>query len=432
MNLLTRAPLVLVGALMFALAACSPEGAAGPGSANMTVVLRRGSNGPTLSETGQPSGTRTFAAAAAATPASCPFQAAAVTIDEIYLQGEGGRTTLRSTPATVDLCDLGTQALILVQDVPVPAGSYQEIRFVISGGYVQDAGSGTVYATEGYQLPAGVPAATATLQTPSWGSSGLKVNFDHGPVTIDGEQKVIALDLDLARSFGQEAGGSSQWVMSPVINAADISFTGSVRVRLELGSGVTLPAIEGTPVTFSQFAAIATLGSAAETQAFDPVLGETILFLSPQSAAYTITLGIPGALDVTATPESHAVTISEGVASPSVTFTVNAVGVAAAPTEPDNLRPSATFTSPAKPSFAATVGVPVQFNPSGTFDPEGAWVGSWDFGDGQTFTGTFGSLASHIVSHTYAGAGTYTVTWTVQDEQGASATATTSAVVTEP
>jgi hypothetical protein len=258
------------------------------------------------------------------------------------------------------------------------------------------------------------------------------VNFDHGPVTVDGAQKVIALELDIAQSFGKEAGGSSQWVMSPVIAAADISFTGSVRVRLALANGVTLPTIEGTPVTFNDFAAFATLGSTSLTQAFDPVLGETVLFLSPQSTAYTITLGVPAALEVTVAPESHAVTIHEGVAADPVTFTLNAVSLAGAPSGPDNLRPSAAFVSPARPSFNATVGVPVHFDPVGTFDPEGAWVGSWDFGDGQSFTGTMGSLASHVVNHTYTAAGTYPVTWTVQDEQGATGVATTTAVVAAP
>jgi hypothetical protein len=429
MTLLIRAPLVRVaGALaLCALAACSDG--AGPGSAELTLVLRRGSSGPTLSQTGSATGARTPTMAVGEAPASCPFQAAAVTIDEIYLQGDGGRTTLRSTPANIELCELGTQALILVQDLPVPAGSYQQIRFVISGGYVQDAADGKVYSTAGYQLPASLPPADGTLQTPSWGSSGLKVDFDHGPVTISGEQKVIALDLDLARSFGKVAGGSSQWVMSPVIKAADISFTGSLRVRLALGSGVTLPTIESTPVTFNDFAAFATLGTTAVTQAFDPVLGETVLFLSPQNTPYTITLGVPGALNVTSAPESHAVTIHEGEAAGPVTFTLSSVTLAGPASEPHNLRPFAAFSSPAQPSFNATVGVAVNFNPAGTFDPESAWVGTWDFGDGETFTGTMGSLASHVVNHTYTAPGNYAVTWTVQDAQGATGTATTTAVV---
>jgi len=300
---------------------------AGPGSAEMTVVLKRGSTGPTLSETGQPSQPRTLATAVEATPVACPFQAAAITIDEIYLQGEEGRTTLRSDPVTVELCDLGNQALLLVQDVQVPAGSYQEIRFVVSGGYVQDAADGNVYATPGYDLPAELAPADGSLQMPSWGSSGLKVNFDGGPVTIAGEQKVISLEFDLAQSFGQLAGGSSQWVMSPVIRAADISFTGSVRVRLQLGDGVTLPTVDATQVTFADFDATATHGATEVTQAFDAVQGETVFFLSPQDTPYTITLGVPASLEVTSTPASHDVTITEGVESPAVTFTLDAVSV---------------------------------------------------------------------------------------------------------
>jgi hypothetical protein len=361
---------------------------------------------------------------------ACPFQAAAVTIDEIYLQGEGGRTTLRSDPVTVELCDLGSQALLLVQDAQVPAGSYQEIRFVVSGGYVQDAGDGYVYATDGYQLPAELAPADGPLQMPSWGSSGLKVNFDQGPVTIDGEHKVIALDLNVAQSFGKLAGGSSQWVMSPVITAADISFTGSVWVRVELGQGVTLPAIEGTPVTFGDFDATATHGAVVVTQAFDPVQGQTVFFLSPHDTPYTIRLGVPATLAVTAAPELHAVTIQEGVAVGPVTFTWSAVSLAGPPGASQNLPPSANFASPASPSFNATVGVPVRFDPAGTFDPEGPWGGTWNFGDGQTFTGTFGNYPSHILDHTYTVAGNYTVTWTIRDEQGATDVATTTAVVT--
>ncbi|MGH7629753.1 MAG: DUF4382 domain-containing protein [Gemmatimonadales bacterium] len=420
----------LTGALALAtLAACSDG--AGPGSAEMTLVLKRGSTGPTLSETGRRSQIRTLNAAVHAVPLACPFQAAAVTIDEIYLQGDGGRTTLRSDPVTVELCDLGSQALVLVQDVPVPAGSYQELRFVVSGGYVQDAADGNVYATEGYELPAELAPADGVLQTPSWGSSGLKVNFDHGPVTVDGAQKVIALDFDLAQSFGKLAGGSSQWVMTPVIQASDISFTGSVQVRVELGDGVTLPTVEGTQVTFGDFDASATLDAAVVTQAFDPVQGRTTFFLSPNVSPYTITLGVPATLDVTSTPPSHAVTIHEGVEAAPVTFTLSTVSVAVVPAASSNRPPSANFASPQSPAFNVTVGVPVRFDPAGTFDPEGPWGGTWNFGDGQTFTGTFGNYPSHILDHTYAAAGNYTVTWTVQDEQGATDVATAIAAVAE-
>jgi hypothetical protein len=350
-----------------------------------------------------------------------------VTIDEIYLQGEGGQTTLRSEPATVDLCDLGNQALLLVQDVQLPAGSYQAIRFVISGGYLQDPADGNVYATSGYDLPAALAPADGPLQMPSWGSSGLKVDFDGGPITVQGDQKVISLDINVAQSFGKP--GGSQWVMSPVIKAADISFTGSVEVRVALGEGVTLPTVDGTQVTLGDFDATATHGTTAVTQAFDPVAGVTVFFLSPHDTPYTITLGVPASLEVLATPASHSVTIHEGVEAPEVVFTLAS---ASAPLGVVNRPPSANFAAPTSPSFNATVGVPVHFDPAGTYDPEGPWGGSWNFGDGETFTGTFANYPSHIVNHTYTAAGNYTVTWEVHDEQGATSVATTTAVVTAP
>ncbi len=68
----------------------------------------------------------------------------------------------------------------------------------------------------------------------------------------------------------------------------------------------------------------------------------------------------------------------------------------------------------------------VSFDASGSSDGDGAIAGyAWSFGDGATST-----LATP--SHTYASTGTYAVTLTVTDDDGATAQQTTSIVVTNP
>jgi hypothetical protein len=79
------------------------------------------------------------------TDAPGDIQAAVVTIAEVYLQGTGGHTVLRSTEYTVDLVSLATTSTVLIENVTVAAGTYPQLRFVVTGAYiaVEDAGGGT-------------------------------------------------------------------------------------------------------------------------------------------------------------------------------------------------------------------------------------------------------------------------------------------------
>jgi hypothetical protein len=175
-------------------------------------------------------------------------QAAVVTITRVELQGEGGTQVLLSgaDSATVDLTDLVNQTTDLVKNAVVPAGSYSQLRFVISGASIQvDNGDGTssVYATEGYtHLPNGATTATGTLQAPSFSTSGLKVNLPGGSVTLEGDQKILLVDFDVSRSFGHQAGASGQWTMHPVLTATDFQTTGSAHVAVQPRLGLQLPA----------------------------------------------------------------------------------------------------------------------------------------------------------------------------------------------
>ncbi|MFP2911250.1 DUF4382 domain-containing protein [Pyxidicoccus sp. 3LFB2] len=205
------------------------------------------------------------------------LKTAVVTISEIYLQGsggddddtggidkadnddKGGRVVLLDEPVTVSLLELANKTAELVSEAVVPNGDYSEIRFVITGGYVEAKnadGSTTLFASSNdyAELPEGAVVG-GRLHMPSYGSSGLKVKFTE-KLTIEGEQKILLVDFDVAQSFGKEAGGSGRWVMSPVIKAAEVTASGSLNVTLAKASDVTLPVVDDRQVTLGDFRAV--------------------------------------------------------------------------------------------------------------------------------------------------------------------------------
>ena len=106
-----------------------------------------------------------------------------------------------------------------------------------------------------------------------------------------------------------------------------------------------------------------------------------------------------------------------------LTVTDNRGGTATATTTvtvTGNYSPTASFTA------APTTGeapLPVDFNATASYDPDGTSVSyGWNYGDQTTGSGP-------TPSHTYTTPGTYTVTLTVTDIEGATATATGTIIV---
>lgn len=252
------------------------------------------------------------------------FHAAVVTISEVNLAGSGG-VTLRDDPVTVDLLTLANTTMDLVADAVVPSGSYGQLRFVITGGYIEvenEDGSTSIYASSpDYEgLPDGAVVA-GPLQMPSFDQSGLKVNLAEGSLDLDGDEKILLVDFDVEQSFGHEAGGSGQWVMHPVINGGEIGVTGGIDVSAELADGVTLDlATVSAALTDESDVAVGTPVALTDTDA-DGVFEASFDFLAPGSYKVLLT---PAAGTLTVDPVSpHAVSISSGDTE-TVAFTVTA------------------------------------------------------------------------------------------------------------
>jgi PKD repeat protein len=86
--------------------------------------------------------------------------------------------------------------------------------------------------------------------------------------------------------------------------------------------------------------------------------------------------------------------------------------------------PSQAPTANANGPYSGTAGNVVAFSSAGSSDADGTIVGySWSFGDG-------GSSAAANPNYTYGAAGTYNVSLTVTDDQGATGSNTTTATIT--
>ncbi|MCJ7614210.1 PKD domain-containing protein, partial [Candidatus Bathyarchaeota archaeon] len=113
-----------------------------------------------------------------------------------------------------------------------------------------------------------------------------------------------------------------------------------------------------------------------------------------------------------------------GVYAVTLTVTDNddANGSATASKNVSNRAPVASFTESVT---VVAQGEMISFDASGSYDPDGTIVAYlWDFGDGNTATGV-------TVDHAYSEAGTYTVTLTVTDDDGASSSVVAEKTVNE-
>jgi hypothetical protein len=198
------------------------------------------------------------------------FLAAAVTVREVHLESSRGevRIELKGEPATLNLIGGGGEQPEHVAGTWLSSPSYDSVRFVIAGGYVEVAGEG-IYATKDYDaVPAGgkvvgqleletddggitvaipVDALTrVTSKLPAAPGAGAEPDraAPHGLPPAEAQKPAghrwLWARFDVAESFVMDPARNDQWVLRPVIEVARIEDTARISLHARL------PANQGT------------------------------------------------------------------------------------------------------------------------------------------------------------------------------------------
>ena len=197
------------------------------------------------------------------------------------------------------------------------------------------------------------------------------------------------------------------------INLASVLYPGGIGSGAGLNTAPVAVVVGPTPTT----GVVGTTFSFDGTSSYDPDVGDTLTYLwnfgdgvTAAGATATHSYSTVGPKTVTLT-----VTDNRGLASTPVSVNVNVGSSSDTP-------PTASFTTDL-PGGSGVAPLIVNFTDTST-DAEGAIVAwDWDWGD---FT-AHGNTAN--ASHTFATAGTYTVTLKVTDLAGLTSTATTTITV---
>ena len=249
-----------------------------------------------------------------------------VEITEIALQGTGGETILLDEPTgLVDLLTLATTTKELVADVPIPPGTYNQMRIVIGSGVIESE-AGEVFALSGAEHPEGL-SATGQMQCPSCAQSGIKINLPGGGLRLDTEAVILVLDFDVSQSFGKERGNSGRWVMTPKMTASDVGASGSVQGSVALAESVVLPDCGGEARTVIDFVPRVTAvddSSQVKSGAVDVDGAYRVRFVAPGDYnvgfAESVEIGADTLVFTDVTPSATQIAVTAGQAAADYTI----------------------------------------------------------------------------------------------------------------
>lgn len=114
---------------------------------------------------------------------------------------------------------------------------------------------------------------------------------------------------------------------------------------------------------------------------------------------------------------------ASGAADTFTNYTVVIVGKGTASTTP-NQAPTVALSAS---SVTGTIPIDIEFDASGSFDPDGVIEYHWDFDDGTELT-----VSDPIITHEFLSAGTYQVLLTITDDDGATDNTSIEVIVDAP
>lgn len=153
---------------------------------------------------------------------ACGFDAVNVTVERVRVHNSasadpgapGWSELVLNPPRRLDLLELTNGVMETLGELPLPAGSYQQLRLVLA-----DNGGQTPLANS--VLPSG--QTEVALKTPSGQQSGVKMNVD---VDVAANQMIdLLIDFDACKSV-VTAGASGQYLLKPVVRVLPYLISG--------------------------------------------------------------------------------------------------------------------------------------------------------------------------------------------------------------
>ncbi len=182
------------------------------------------------------SGTGTLRLALTDAPA-CGYDSAFVTVEKVRVHksssaadsAAGWEEIVLPTPQRVDLLSLNNGALMALGQKALPAGTYTQLRLVLSENTPANPRANAVTPTGGTEV---------ALTTPSAAQSGLKLNVN---IEVAADRIAdFAIDFDACKSF-VKAGNSGKVILKPVLAVIPILSDAGQRVEGWVAPGLVGP-----------------------------------------------------------------------------------------------------------------------------------------------------------------------------------------------